>query len=91
MSEKDTAARLGEDVLTVLTVVDDQQTSQLVAQRICESVRSTAFECDEQPFNLTVSIGVADALDLSCFQAAFAQAEVNLREARIAGKNQVVA
>ncbi len=87
----DTAARFGEDTITILTMVKNHQESIAVANRICEAVRHTQFDYEDHPFNLTVSIGVSEITEIDNMNEAFEVADRYLQQAKKAGKDRVVA
>ncbi|WP_087020080.1 GGDEF domain-containing protein [Thaumasiovibrio subtropicus] len=87
---RDTAARFGEEAITVLALVEHQGESEKIANRILEAVRHTQFDYEDHPFNLTVSIGIAMVGDLDDIYSAFVRADKCLQEAKETGKDRLV-
>lgn len=90
--ETDIAGRYGGEEFVVLLPDTNQKNGMMVAERIRQSVMSTAVEHEEQTLNYTCSVGVAQ-IDKSFQKASewIEAADQALYEAKKTGRNKVVA
>jgi len=89
--DSDVAARLGGDEFAVLLPETTRDAARVFAERLCELIRSNRPTMDDQPLELSVSIGVADATTRTAgIETLFRNADQALCEAKRAGRDRVV-
>jgi diguanylate cyclase (GGDEF)-like protein/PAS domain S-box-containing protein len=86
----DIAARVGGDEFMVLVAECDQDSANLVAQRIWSQVNSTHIEADGESINMSVSGGISGyPLHGNTIEILLKKADEAMYRAKRAGKNQV--
>jgi diguanylate cyclase (GGDEF)-like protein len=85
----DVPARFGGEEFVVLLPETDLEAAQIVADRIAAQLRGQVFEMDGQQFSVTLSIGIAQAVD-GDGDKALRLADENLYAAKHAGRDRIV-
>jgi diguanylate cyclase (GGDEF)-like protein len=87
IGEEGMLGRLGGDEFAVVVPTGDADGGMALAKRLCAAVAAVPVADDIGPLRITVSIGVAVALD-DDVEASLAQADLALYAAKTAGRNQ---
>lgn len=88
----DTVCRYGGEEFGIILPDTDAVQAKVVADKLVETVRSTALTTDSGPLNITISVGVAD-INVSQSQSSkqlFKAADEALYQAKRDGRDQVV-
>jgi diguanylate cyclase (GGDEF)-like protein len=85
----DTLGRTGGEEFAVLLPETTLAESGQVAERMRAAVAECVMSCDQGSFQITVSIGIAQLQEDESFEDLMAQADLQLYEAKRAGRNQV--
>lgn len=86
--DSDQVARYGGEEFAVILPSSDVADARLVAQRVCDAVRTTKMICDDLELNCTVSIGVAQALQSDSVTTLIRRADAALYESKEAGRDR---
>lgn len=87
----DIAGRLGGEEFAVLLPETDAVQAKIVAERIREAVAAHVFSVHKVRFNVTISVGIAQAsVSMSGIDALLREADAALYQAKEAGRNRVV-
>ena len=88
----DLACRYGGEEFVVVMPDTDGPTAERIAERLCRDVAGEPFALGDQKVQVTISIGVAQMLDMHDDAAALVKrADRALYEAKNGGRNRVVA
>jgi diguanylate cyclase (GGDEF)-like protein/PAS domain S-box-containing protein len=87
----DIIGRYGGEEFVVLLPETHLESARLVAERLRQSITTEPFTTDSGPLRITVSIGVAEAVDLDTLGTLIERADSALYAAKDAGRNCVVA
>jgi diguanylate cyclase (GGDEF)-like protein len=79
----------GEEFVALLTGVD-AETAERSTQRLRSAVEQHPFACSNQPFSITVTIGLARLDAIDALSQAIERADQALYQGKQAGRNQVV-
>ncbi|MEZ9765311.1 GGDEF domain-containing protein [Vibrio splendidus] len=83
--------RLGGEEFCILLEGVSQKLALQNAEAIRQSIGNTPIRYLESAIFLTVSLGLAEADASSCFNKVYRQADANLYDAKLQGRNRVVA
>ena len=86
----DLPARIGGEEFALLLPETSINLAQMVANRLRQQVEDAEFSCDGTPFRITISVGIAGALQsMPNFGALMRRADSALYHAKRLGRNQV--
>jgi diguanylate cyclase (GGDEF)-like protein len=88
--DSDLIARVGGEEFAFLLPETTKEAAQVLAERLCDLVRTCAPMVEGEKLNLTVSIGVADAsIRTAGIETLFRSADQALYDAKRTGRNRV--
>lgn len=85
----DFLARFGGDEYALILIKTDAEAAQEVAWKLCEEVRGSRFLLDDVTLSMTLSIGVAEALEKDTEESLLERADAALYRTKAAGRNGV--
>lgn len=85
----DFLARFGGDEYALILIKTDAAAAQEVAWKLCEEVRGSRFLLDDATLSMTLSIGVAEALETDTEESLLERADAALYRSKAAGRNGV--
>lgn len=85
----DFLARFGGDEYALILIKTDIEAATEVAWKLCEEVRASRFLLDDTMLSMTLSIGVAEALENDSDEGVLKRADAALYRAKAAGRNGV--
>ena len=86
----DLLGRLGGDEFVIVLIECSQQQAEEIAGRICECIRETQIQTQQQSIPVTISIGLAERQETDmAFVDTLKRADQNLLKAKANGKNQI--
>jgi diguanylate cyclase (GGDEF)-like protein/PAS domain S-box-containing protein len=86
----DMIGRYGGEEFVILLPETNLESARIVAERLRQTITKEPFTTDSGPLRITISIGVAEAIDFDTLDTLIERADAALYEAKRAGRNCVV-
>ena len=89
--QSDVFARYGGEEFALVFPDTDMEAARRACEKICRSIEAWNWSSIHPELQVTISIGIAEASEVSDWEKLTARADTRLYEAKRAGKNRVIA
>jgi len=89
LRDSDFLARFGGDEFALILIKSTPQSAELVAQKLCDTIRDSRFLFEETELKVTLSIGAAEATAFDTTESLLDRADTALYRVKESGRNNV--